>query len=154
MHDVIDISYFIIGYCEKTLKKPITNSRLQRILYYIQGLSLMLLEESMFPNQMEAWRYGVVVPDSYYWFSSALSEPLTLDYYRYTVEHLDYLEDFNNDEKELIQQVTSQLIDIDIDILNKKVRNEYPWKVNHLEGYNMEIPECDLKKYFDSIIES
>lgn len=153
MHDAIDVSFFIINYCETELKKPITNGKLQRILYYIQGLSLVLLDKPMFINEIVAWSYGPVVPDSYYWFTSFLSNPLTLDCCESKIINSNDLDKFNKDEESLIKQVVNQLIDIDFFVLSEKTRNEYPWQLNYIKGENMEILKWDLKKYFSSICE-
>jgi len=54
--------------CQMVLsKKPdISNLHLQKLLYYIQVLSLVLLNETAFENKIEAWTYGPVVPDAYF----------------------------------------------------------------------------------------
>ena len=44
---------------------PLTNLRLQKLLYYAQAWSLVLRESELFPEQIEAWRWGPVVPVVY-----------------------------------------------------------------------------------------
>ncbi|MFO0935699.1 MAG: DUF4065 domain-containing protein [Gemmataceae bacterium] len=44
---------------------PLTNLRLQKLLYYAQAWSLVLRKSELFPDRIEAWRHGPVVPDVY-----------------------------------------------------------------------------------------
>src|SRR5947209_10944283 len=46
-------------------KDPLTNLRLQKLLYYAQAWSLVLRESELFPEEIEAWRWGPVVPVVY-----------------------------------------------------------------------------------------
>jgi uncharacterized phage-associated protein len=46
-------------------KDPLTNLRLQKLLYYAQAWSLVLRESELFPEEIEAWRWGPVVPTVY-----------------------------------------------------------------------------------------
>jgi uncharacterized phage-associated protein len=46
-------------------KDPLTNLRLQKLLYYAQAWSLVLRESELFPEDIEAWRWGPVVPTVY-----------------------------------------------------------------------------------------
>jgi len=48
---------------------PLTHLRLQKLLYYAQAWSLVLRESELFPEVMEAWRHGPVVPVLYRSFS-------------------------------------------------------------------------------------
>lgn len=67
MNDAIDIAKYIVSKCDIE-GYPITNLHLQKILYFIQ--KAYLREGSMaFPNLIEAWQFGPVVPDVYYYFS-------------------------------------------------------------------------------------
>jgi uncharacterized phage-associated protein len=44
---------------------PLTNLRLQKLLYYAQAWSLVLRETELFPEEIRAWRYGPVVEEVY-----------------------------------------------------------------------------------------
>ena len=46
-------------------KDPLTNLRLQKLLYYAQAWSLVVRESELFSDEVEAWRYGPVVPSVY-----------------------------------------------------------------------------------------
>src|SRR5262245_32067863 len=45
---------------------PISNLRLQKLLYYAQGWSLAQRGVALFPDKIEAWALGPVVPNVYH----------------------------------------------------------------------------------------
>ena len=47
-------------------KMPITNLKLQKILYFVQGVHLIMHDKEAFPDKIIAWEYGPVVKDVYY----------------------------------------------------------------------------------------
>ena len=44
---------------------PLTNLRLQKLLYYAQAWSLVLRESELYPEELEAWRCGPVAPTAF-----------------------------------------------------------------------------------------
>ena len=140
MHDAIEVANYILSFSENQLNHPITNLQLQKILYYVQGMSLRLLKNKMFFNEIEAWRYGPVVPDVYYWFNDNSSDPIT--------GVLSKSNCFMSQEIELINQVVTQLVSIDPWKLVRKTHEEEPWKKNYYPGANNRISEYDMEEYF------
>lgn len=66
MYTAIDLSKYIVSKCIDD-GKPISNLQLQKILYYIQ--KTFLQEGSIaFLDEIEAWQFGPVVPNVYYYF--------------------------------------------------------------------------------------
>ncbi|MDR1231923.1 MAG: DUF4065 domain-containing protein [Spirochaetaceae bacterium] len=60
MAEVQEVAKYII----KSL--PVDNLKLQKLLYYSQGIHLVLHEKTpLFPESIEAWDYGPVVPEVY-----------------------------------------------------------------------------------------
>lgn len=51
-------------------KESVTNLKLQKILYYVQGYFLAKFDRPLFPDEIQAWKFGPVVPSVYYEFSS------------------------------------------------------------------------------------
>jgi uncharacterized phage-associated protein len=45
-----------------------TNLKLQKMLYYEQGFHLAFFNEALFEDPIEAWQYGPVVPNVYYYY--------------------------------------------------------------------------------------
>lgn len=66
-YDVMDVSAFIINYCDKR-NQPIENLRVQKLLYLVQAYFVTETKEKkpLFNESIEAWKFGPVVPASYY----------------------------------------------------------------------------------------
>ena len=75
MQNVLDISKYIIFKHWKN-GTPITNLKLQKVLYYVQGYALKKCNEMAFPEAIYRWPYGPVVPESYFEYNVHRSRPL------------------------------------------------------------------------------
>ena len=66
MANALDLSKYIVNKCIED-NYPISNLQLQKILYYIQR-KFVLLDKSKpaFYDEIEAWKFGPVVPNVYY----------------------------------------------------------------------------------------
>ena len=59
---VKDVSKIVI----QASSEPISNLKLQKLLYYVQGWSLALRGQEAFRERIEAWVHGPVVPAAFY----------------------------------------------------------------------------------------
>lgn len=66
----------------KTLNEgyPVSNLKLQKLLYFVQGVMLVNCGRSAFEDHIEAWQYGPVVPEVYFTYSSYGATPILLSY--------------------------------------------------------------------------
>lgn len=64
MYDVLDVSYFIINY-SNSKNYPISNLKLQKLLYFVQTYFLIIKDESCFTGDIVAWNIGPVVKKSF-----------------------------------------------------------------------------------------
>jgi len=78
MYAAIELSKYIVSKCVKDYC-PISNLQLQKILYYIQKVYLQR-ENMAFPDDIEAWQFGPVVPNVYYHFCGFGAMPITTVY--------------------------------------------------------------------------
>ena len=62
------ISNYIISLAQNNPEENLTNMKLQKILYYLQGFHLALFNEVLFEEEIEAWKYGPVISKEYYTF--------------------------------------------------------------------------------------
>ena len=46
-------------------REGITNLKLQKVLYFVQAYYLAKLNRPLFPDNIEAWEYGPVIPSVY-----------------------------------------------------------------------------------------
>ena len=70
MYPALELAKYIVVKCIKD-NHPISNLQLQKILYYIQREFLHRFGRPAFTESIEAWPFGPVVPDVYYYFCGA-----------------------------------------------------------------------------------
>lgn len=138
-YSALDIAEYVISKCND-VNIPITNLKLQKILYYIQAYSLVLLDDKMFTEEIRAWTYGPVVKEVYDEYSHCASFPIN----RSTEFELD-----KDCERNIIRRVFLEKIPIDAWDLVEQTHNEDPWKdTMEMYGEGAIIP-CELiKDYF------
>lgn len=56
---------------------PLTNLKLQKLLYYSQGWHLAMMDQPLFDERIEAWPHGPVVPPVYGSFKQYQWNPIT-----------------------------------------------------------------------------
>jgi uncharacterized phage-associated protein len=75
----------------------ISNMKLQKLLYYAQGFSMVVLGKPLFVEDFEAWEYGPVLRDVYNEYkrfgNSALPKPDNFSFDSYTKEEKEFLDE-------------------------------------------------------------
>lgn len=66
--DARDIADYLLAKIDTEAGDSITNLKLQKVLYYAQGWALAVLGKPLFDEEVEAWKYGPVVPSIYHAF--------------------------------------------------------------------------------------
>lgn len=116
----------------KVLKIDVTNMKLQKILYYVQGHFLAKFDRPLFPDEIQAWKFGPVVPNVYYEFSPYGSETLI------AVGEAD-MSSCNEQEMELIDSVINEKLQLSARTLMLNTHNELPWKTVTKDGTRIEM---------------
>lgn len=75
LYTAIDIAKYIVSYCSNK-KQPISNLKLQKILYYAWIDYYKRTGNALFLNDICAWQLGPVIPDVYYEFCSYAGTPI------------------------------------------------------------------------------
>lgn len=109
------------------LKIDVTNMKLQKILYYVQGHFLARFDHPLFPDEIQAWKFGPVVPNVYYEFSPYGSDTL------FAVEESD-MSSCTEQEMELIDNVIVNKLPLSARTLMLNTHNELPWKTVTKDG--------------------
>lgn len=66
--EAMEVAKYIINlYYE--MNQPLSNLKLQKLLYFVQGASLAIFNKPAFEDNIEAWQYGPVVPNVYFPYS-------------------------------------------------------------------------------------
>jgi uncharacterized phage-associated protein len=75
----------------------VTNLKLQKLLYYAQGCHLALHDKLLFPEPIEAWNHGPVVPEIYHKYktygSAGLPCPSDFDFTKYSNGNTSFLDE-------------------------------------------------------------
>jgi len=65
-YSALDIANYFLSKAEQQGQELLSNLKLQKLVYYAQGIHLALDNEPLFPDEIQAWDYGPVVPELYH----------------------------------------------------------------------------------------
>lgn len=140
MYSALTIAQYIIKH-ELDKDRPVTNLRLQKLLYFIQGSFYTLFNKECFYDKIEAWDYGPAIPSIHF---------------EYSVFGSCTIFDFNKEDIEKISDYHKECINLILDICSKYStkslveisKNQKPWKDAYLPIFQREITKESMKKYF------
>ena len=118
--------------------KLITNLKLQKTLYYIQGYSWKCFSESAFDDDIRNWQYGPVAPTAYFEYSSYGAEPLEKND-KITIAPI------SNEKRKLFDKVIDACLKKSARELVQQTHTEDPWLKT---APNEEITCKMIEKYF------
>jgi uncharacterized phage-associated protein len=134
-----DVAKYFLAQTNEEAGDLMSNLKLQKLLYYAQGFHLALYDEPLFPESIEAWTYGPVVPEVYRAYkkydSGAIPIPEDIDFSQYEQQ-----------SRELLDEVYSVYGQFSAWKLLSLIHEEEPWK-NAREG-NLLITHQAMKKHF------
>lgn len=117
---------------------PITNLKLQKTLYYLQGYSLRALNDPAFNEAIRHWQYGPVVPTVYFAYSANGAEPLCVN------DTID-VPALTKAESRLYDKVIDKCLSMSARDLVSKTHQEDPWKQTKDRDT---IPQEEIRKFF------
>jgi uncharacterized phage-associated protein len=79
MVDVFDIANFFIQASARQEENDMTNLKLNKLLYYAQGVFLARAGRPLFADDIEAWSFGPVVPAVYQRYKICGKNPIAAD---------------------------------------------------------------------------
>lgn len=116
LREVVD--FFIMK--SKEEGQPLTNKKLQKLIYYAQAWNLVFNGEKLFDESIEAWIHGPVIPPVYRAYKKYGAGAITED-----VEFDKNL--FTKDELSVLDDVWSAYGKFDGDYLEILTHSEDPW---------------------------
>lgn len=91
------IAEYFLAKTDESAGDLVSNLKLQKLLYYAQGFHLALFARPLFPDAIEAWTHGPVVPPVYHMYkgygSSAIPIPADFGFDRYDEETVEFLDE-------------------------------------------------------------
>ena len=123
---------------ENISSEYITNLKLQKLLYYVQGLAMQIFNKPAFNNKIVAWTYGPVIKEIYQKYKNQENGIKEEDQNINISDGLDKIIDLVIDSYGTIE--ASRLIDL--------THEEEPW-INTIQ--NEEITLEKIKDYFNKV---
>ena len=136
-----DIARYFVSLVDEEAGDSITNLKLQKLLYYAQGVNLALNDEVLFPDAIEAWTHGPVVPTVYRAYKQHGGEAIP-------VEQVN-LEAYPKDICELLDEVNEVFGQFSAAKLRAMTHNEPPWKDT---PPGLVISPESMKVYFKTVV--
>lgn len=134
-----DAAKYFLAQASEEAGDLISNLKLQKLVYYAQGFHLALYDEPLFPEAIEAWTHGPVVPDLYRHYKKYGTGAIPCP------EYIDF-SIYDEKTKSLLDEVYSVFGQFAAWKLRNMTHEEYPWK---LAAQNSgKISHQSLKKYF------
>ena len=137
-YNAIDIAKKIICKTDVEHGDTLSNLKLQKLLYYMQGFHLAFFDEPFFNESIEAWTYGPVVPVVFQEFKKYKKDSINPDNY-----HDDLV--LTDDEQQMFDMVYSEYNRYSAVALMNMTHTEGPWK-NH--GMGDVITNEELRAFF------
>jgi uncharacterized phage-associated protein len=137
MSTALRVAEYIIHKAQKR-EKPVTNIKLQKLLYFTQGVYLAKYNKLAFEDNIIAWKYGPVVKDIYYKYSLYGAEPII------TVKKYD--SKISLMLTNAIDIVLESFLDVNqTDLIEETIKPESPWSYTDIDDV---ILVDDIKDYF------
>lgn len=146
MPSVLDIArYFLkLGAQASGEAALVSSMKLQKLIYYAQGHHLSMFGTPLFPEPIEAWRYGPVVGEVYRGFKGYGSGPIP------GAEGL-VSENIADEARLLLDDVFVDYAELTALQLSRRTHGEIPWTTTWDGTWNKEIPQKLVQEYFGKV---
>lgn len=138
LFSVSDKMLRVISYLFEKLEE-VTPLMLQKLLYFVQGISYAVNERPMFPENCQAWVHGPVYPEVYDMFRDFKYNPI--EDARFAIfEGKDH--ELTGEERRVIDLVVNSFGKYGGKVLERITHKELPWNLAR-KGYADNIPSCE-----------
>lgn len=129
--------------------KLLTPLQLMKLVYIAHGWSLAVREKDLFPDRIEAWKYGPVIPDLYQATKRFGRTPIPADLIDSNPSGLDpEAAAFVDDVYDKYGALSG------IALSNLTHKSGTPWDQLYYEGvYNTEIPDEIIKAHYKKLLD-
>jgi uncharacterized phage-associated protein len=141
MASVFDVAKFFLTMSEPDEGDFITNLKLQKLCYYAQGFSLVVLDRQLFGESIEAWEHGPVVPPLYREYKTCGSNGIPMP------TGFDAESVLSEEERDLLVDVWNAYGQFSAWKLRNMTHDESPWAKTPRNGV---ITHDALREFFRS----
>lgn len=145
IYDVKEIAKKILAKARPEYGDEISNLKLQKLLYYMQGFHLACFDAPLFEDDIEAWMYGPVVPSVYELYKENGSNGIACPEGEIIM--------LSADEEDIFNQVYDAYGQFSAYKLMEMTHNESPWRSTQV-GVGHVISKEKIKSYFLTQLES
>lgn len=135
-----DVAQYFLAQMDEDAGDLISNLKLQKLVYYAQGFALALHGRPLFPERIEAWTHGPVVPELYHEYRGygpgPIPHPGEADFSIYDAQ-----------TRELLDEIYAVYGQFSAWKLRDMTRSEPPWRDT---PSGQEIQRDDLIRYFET----
>lgn len=133
--------------------KPITNKKLQKLVYYAQAWSLVLQNKKLFNEKIEAWVHGPAIKSLYVKYKSFGFNAIKKE------ANIVSLKSLSLPDKRLLDSVWSVYGGLDASYLEMLTHSETPWKearegLQSSESSENEISTKTMKTFYSEKLEN
>lgn len=125
----------------------ITNLALQKLLYFVQGFSCVILHKPIFSDMPEAWSLGPVYPNIYHRYASYHYNSIEFDMAEFDIDNISIL---TAEEINFIITIVQLFGEYSGSALANMTHLTTPW-IKHNTKKNEKITLDELKNYFDKV---
>ena len=125
----------------------ITNLKLQKLLYYAQAFYLVNNNgDKLFDDDIQAWKYGPVVPKVYHEYKSCNSFPILFK------DVKDKSFNFSNNQLIFLDEFASEFFSFSATELVTRTHTEQPWITAFKKGNNAVIDTNEMFSFYSQQI--
>jgi uncharacterized phage-associated protein len=138
-----DVAKYFLTLNDEEVGELISNLKLQKLVYYAQGFHLAITGELLFPDSVEAWAHGPVIPILYHEYKPFLNGPIP------PPDDFDP-DKIDRDTKDLLDEVYKVFGQFSAWKLRNMTHEEPPWK----EAWETTkiISRESMKVYFKTLV--
>lgn len=131
--------------------KPVTNKKLQKLVYYAQAWSLVLNNKKLFNEPIEAWVHGPAVRSLYVQYKDFGFNPIQEDVKPDSIQ-------VSGEQKDLLDSVWKIYGKMDAGYLEMLTHSEKPWQearegIQGSENSENEISLKTMRRYYSEKLE-
>lgn len=123
----------------------LSNMKLQKLLYYCQGMYYAAYNKPLFNEKINAWQYGPVVPEIYHQLKTNGVSGIEPSFFPYFSEDL-----LSDEQKDIIDDVFDYFGQFSAFKLMEMTHSEVPWMQTSI---NDEIGQELMGNYFKQFLE-
>ncbi|UPT67744.1 MAG: DUF4065 domain-containing protein [Sphingobacteriales bacterium JAD_PAG50586_3] len=136
-----NIAGYVISLTQNNPEENLTNLKLQKILYYLQGFHFALYKEQLFEDEIEAWKYGPVVSEVYHTYKGYGNNSIVVPDANLNFDFLNAI------QKSFINKVYSYYRQFSAIKLMELTHSEEPWLATF--GKEQVIPNGLMAAFFE-----